>query len=95
MATYEYTARTADGEEVVGVMQADSDLAVARTLDERRLFPVRVEPKTAGRVGGRRSRKVRIRDVSVLYGQLSALLSAGVPMLRALKTLVAQSRARN
>ena len=86
MATYQYIAKTASGEEVTGAMQADSETAVVRTLDDRELFPVRVSesraPSRALRGG-----KVRIRDLSVMYGQLSDLLRAGVPMLRALETL--------
>ena len=87
MAEYRYIARTAAGEEVTGVMQADSETAVARTLDDRSLYPVRVTeavPRARGLAGGR----VRLRDVSVMYGQLSDLLAAGVPMLRALETLI-------
>ena len=86
MATYQYIAKTASGEEVTGAMQADSETAVVRTLDDRELFPVRVsESRAPSRT--LRGGKVRIRDLSVMYGQLSDLLQAGVPMLRALETL--------
>lgn len=87
MVTFQYIARTNAGEEVAGVMQADSETAVVRTLGERDLFPVSVIEQTASeRVGGGRGR-IRIRDVGVMYGQLGDLLRAGVPMLRALETL--------
>ena len=67
-------------------IQADSEGAVVRALDEKRLFPVRVKEQSAG---GRRSAvgRVRPRDVGVLYGQLADLLRADVPVLRALEIL--------
>lgn len=85
MASFQYIARKSDGQEVVGVMQADSELAVARTLDERQMFPVRITEQTQTRrsLGGR----VKLRDIGVMYGQLSDLLTAGVPLMRALDIL--------
>lgn len=86
MGTYRYSAKTASGEHVGGVMQADSELAVIRTLDERKLFPVGVveeQPQSKGLRGG----KVKLRDVGVFYGQLADLLRSGVPMLRSLEIL--------
>ena len=85
MASFQYIARNAAGEEVAGVMQADSEVAVARTLDERQLFPVRISEnaQSSGGMGGR----IRLRDIGVMYGQLGDLLSAGVPLLRALDIL--------
>ena len=87
MVTFQYIARTNAGDQLAGVMQADSETAVVRTLGERDLFPVSVvEQPAVERVSGRGGR-IRIRDVGVMYGQLGDLLRAGVPMLRALETL--------
>lgn len=87
MPNYQYIARTAGGEEVTGIMMADNELAVVRSLDERKLFPVSVtagaSSNSAFRGGG-----VRLGDMGVMYGQLSDLLKAGVPMLKSLDTLV-------
>lgn len=83
MATFEYQARTPDGQQVSGVMQADTPAAVARALDERKLFPVRVAEQKVRTVSGR----VRQRDIGIMYGQLADLLHAGVPLLRALDTI--------
>ena len=87
MGTFQYIARTAAGETVSGAIQADSEGAVVRALDEKRLFPVRVKEQAAGTPGGRRGGRVRPRDVGVLYGQLADLLRADVPVLRALEIL--------
>jgi len=66
-------------------MQADNEAGVVRTLDDRELFPVAINPAKEQKVvtGGR----VKIRELAVVYGQLADLLAAGVPMLRSLETL--------
>jgi len=90
MATYEYTAKTAGGESIAGVMEGDSEAAVLRTLDERDLYPVKVQAKTDSPAGKWRG-KVKLRHVGVMYAQLADLLRAGVPLLRALETLARAS----
>ena len=86
MASFQYIAKTSDGKEVTGVMQADTELAVVRALDEKQLFTVQVQARATVRraVGGR----IRLRDISLMYGQLADLLHAGVPLLRSLETLI-------
>ncbi|MCD6303777.1 MAG: type II secretion system F family protein [Planctomycetes bacterium] len=85
MPTFQYEARTVTGETVSGIMQADTEGAVARALDEKRLYPVRVREHRSA--AGRQGRRIRLRDVGVMYGQLADLLRAGVPLLRALDTI--------
>lgn len=87
MVNYQYIAKTAGGEEVAGVMQADNENAVVRTLDEKQLYPVRVWVPQAvqdKRGGG----KIRLRDMAALYGQLADLMKAGVPLLRSMDTII-------
>jgi len=86
LPTFEYTARDAEGQERTGVIQAESEAAVVRTLDQRALFPVRINVQLAA-ARRRRSGRIKLRHLSMMYGQLSDLLSAGVPMLRALDIL--------
>jgi general secretion pathway protein F/type IV pilus assembly protein PilC len=86
MPTYQYIAKTSAGEEVTGAMQAETEAAVVRALDEKRLFPVHVAAR-AERATGLRAGRVRPRDVGIMYGQLSDLLKADVPVLRALQIL--------
>jgi general secretion pathway protein F/type IV pilus assembly protein PilC len=87
MAIYQYVAKTAGGEEVAGVLQAESEAAAVRALDERRLFPVRVAEQKAATGGGGPIGRIRAHDVGIMYGQLSDLLAADVPALRALDIL--------
>jgi len=87
VARFEYVAKTVAGEQVAGHIQAESHAAVVRALDQRRLFPVTVTEEReegSGVLGGQR---IGAKALSVLYGQLSDLLAAGVPAMRALETL--------
>ncbi len=87
MANFQYIAKSASGQEVAGVMQADNENAVVRTLDEKQLYPVRVWVQQAvqDRRGGG---KIRLRDLAALYGQMADLLKAGVPLLRSMDTII-------
>ncbi len=91
MATtqFQYTALNEAGEKITGALEAESEAAVLRLLGERRLFPVTVRGKgvTAGKVEGRKYR-VKSRDLGLLYGQLADLLGSGVPLLRAMDSLI-------
>jgi general secretion pathway protein F len=85
MPNFHYIARSSSGQEVSGVMQADNEQAVVRSLDEQKLLPVQVsqQAQDQARLGG----KVRTLDLAVMYSQLADLLRAGVPMMRSLDTL--------
>jgi general secretion pathway protein F/type IV pilus assembly protein PilC len=85
MATYQYIARNSGGRQVTGLLNADSEGAVLTALGERDLYPVEVSEYVER--SGRFRRQVRARELAVFYGQLSDLLGAGVPLLRALETL--------
>jgi general secretion pathway protein F len=90
MMQFQYTARSESGERVAGLLEAESEGAVLRSLEEKGLFPIAVKARTAP-VKGKRgffSRRVRNRDVGVMYGQLADLIGSGVPLLRALDSLI-------
>lgn len=92
MATFTYKAKTTGGQTVTGVLTAESQQAAFRALDERALFPIQVnEGGKAARIAftGRR-KKLRLRVLSAFYSQLSDLLRAGVPVLRAIDVLARQ-----
>ena len=90
MARFEYTAVNDAGQRVKGALEADSEAAALRVLEEKSLFPVTV----AGVGGnerdddGKSKIRVRSRDVGLMYGQLADLIGSGVPMLRALDSMV-------
>lgn len=92
MTQYQYTALNEAGQRVTGALEAESEAAVLRALEERKLFPVSVYGKDAavGKTRPRR-RRVRTRDLGVTYGQLADLIGSGVPLLRALDSLIKSS----
>lgn len=89
MTQFQYTALSESGQKVTGSVEADSEAAALRLIGEKRLFPVSVVGK--GMVSGKakpKTYRVRSRDLGVMYGQLADLLGSGVPLLRALDSLV-------
>jgi len=92
MPTFSYTAKTTDGQSVRGVLSADNQSAALRMLDEKALFPVSISEGAvaSGRSLLGRPKGVKLRHLSVFYGQLADLLRAGVPLLRALDVLSRQ-----
>ncbi|HUN82384.1 MAG TPA: type II secretion system F family protein [Phycisphaerae bacterium] len=92
MPTFSYVARNSEGQTVSGMLAADNQGQVLRTLDEQRLFPVEVrEGGKASRSLGGGKRKVKTKHIAVLYSQFADLLRAGVPALRSLDVLHRQT----
>ena len=69
MNAFRYTARTEGGLKISGVMEADTEAAVLRMLEEKRLFPISVAgqggagARTPGGTTPRPRRRVKSRDV--------------------------------
>jgi general secretion pathway protein F len=93
MATFSYRARNELGKSVSGTLVAESTVAAARTLDERRLLPIEiaeVQTQQKSLLTGQTAR-IKSSKIGVIYEQLADLLNAGVPLLRALSVLSRQS----
>lgn len=89
MALFNYTAMTEAGQKVTGALEGESQSAVVRALEEKNLFPVNVWGKDASTTkDGRVKRKVKTRDLGMMYAQLADLIGSGVPLLRALDSLI-------
>ncbi|MDG2422653.1 MAG: type II secretion system F family protein [Phycisphaerales bacterium] len=88
MANWSYIARSIEGQRVTGQLQATSRDAVLADLEARQLVPVRLQEIRSRRVLARRVGSGRL---ATLFRQLSDLLRAGVPLLRAL-TLLGRTR---
>ncbi len=89
MPQFEYLARSTNGEQVAGTLQAANRQEALRTLVAQELFPVRVVERRqgwwswgTGRVPG--------KYLAAFYTQLADLLRAGVPLLRSLQILQRQ-----
>jgi len=89
VAQFQYTAVTDAGKRVSGQLEADSEAAALRLLAERSLLPVRVAAAKGGGASDEKPRyRVRTRDLGLMYGQLADLIDSGVPMMRALDSLI-------
>jgi general secretion pathway protein F/type IV pilus assembly protein PilC len=66
-------------------LEAEGEAAAVRILGERQLFPVNIASADASQS---KRRRVSSRDIGMMYGQLADLIGSGVPMLRALDSLI-------
>lgn len=89
MPQFQYTAMTEAGEKITGALEAETEAAALRLIEDRRLFPVSVKGKGAAAPDAKpRKRRVKSRDLGLMYGQLADLLGSGVPLLRAMDSLI-------
>jgi len=97
MPVYEYLALDNGGRQIKGVVDAASAVAARQKLRDSSIFPVELNetgsknrdktvPADSSLFG-----KVRSSDVSIMTRQLSTLLSAGLPLVPSLATLVSQT----
>ncbi len=84
MATFAYIARDSAGQRLEGLLESVSEQAALSDLSARGLTPVRITEHVERRGGHAR---VSVRSLAAAYRQLSDLLHAGVPLLRALNLL--------
>ncbi len=92
MARYQYTATSEDGSRTVkGTLEAPNEAAITDTLKKQGLRPLSVtaEKKASslslGKLMG--GNKVKSDDLVIFTRQLSAMVGAGVPLLRSLNSL--------
>jgi len=85
MPKFRYTALDPGGRQVSGHLEAEGEAAAVRMLGEKSLFPVDIASADASKS---RRRRVSSRDIGLMYGQLADLIGSGVPMLRALDSLI-------
>jgi general secretion pathway protein F/type IV pilus assembly protein PilC len=88
---FAYVARGSAGQETTGVFAAASEREVMALLDQRGLFPVRIQPVSAPGGGLGWGRRVKSRYLATFYSQLADLLHSGVALLRSLEVLERQS----
>lgn len=90
MNQFQYTALTDAGQRVNGLLEAESEAAVLRVLEEKHLFPLEVQSGGEAPRGNFTlfKKRVRPREVGILYGQMADLIGSGVPLMRGLDTLI-------
>jgi general secretion pathway protein F/type IV pilus assembly protein PilC len=91
MPQYVYTARTTDGQDVVGTMTAGSKRETLNALAERSLFAIRVEDAKPARRTFQFQSRIKPSLVATTLSQLADLLQNGVPLLKSLDVLASQT----
>jgi type IV pilus assembly protein PilC len=83
MPNFEYTARTATGEEQTGTIDLPSRDHVVQYLRKNRLVLVRIREAKKRRKGG----KVPTRDIVIFTRQFATMINSGLPLVQALDIL--------
>lgn len=95
MSQFAYIARTESGSRVQGRIEAESEASVLRMLEEKSLFPISVLATAGVEDPAKKAKKrLRSRDIGLMYGQLADLIGSGVPLLRALDSLIRSTASR-
>ncbi len=87
MPVFEYTARTAAGEEVTDSIDLASREEVAAHLRKNRMVLIRVREKKKGRRVGR----ISTRDIVIFTRQFATMINSGLPLVQALDILAQQT----
>jgi len=90
MLTFEYSARdTNTGEKISSTVQAQSESAAAKLLNQQGLAPIDIRMQGEKRSLLNRN-KVKTKDKVIFFRQLSTLINAGLPLVQSLRTVVDQ-----
>jgi type IV pilus assembly protein PilC len=94
--TYTYEVRDQSGKTISGTIVADSQALVLERLKEQGLVPVKVglQKKVSMKMEFNFRTKVKLKDLAIFSRQFSTMVSAGLPMLRALATLENQTSSK-
>lgn len=86
MPTFDYIARKSNGDKITGVVEAVTEAAAVKQLDDQELFPIKLAPATDTQSASS-VKRMSTRDLALFFEQLADLLKSGVPLLRSLETL--------
>src|SRR5256714_1415795 len=89
MTPFRYRAARADGGIVEGLVEASSASQASATVTDRGLFPITITPAAAAETSRRRASR---RDLAIVFQSIAALVSAGVPLERAVASSEALAR---
>jgi type IV pilus assembly protein PilC len=91
---FAYTATNRDGKTVQGVAESVDRSSLVSNLTKQGLRPlvIKLESANSGKRG--RHKKVKIKELVIFTRQLSTMISAGVPLTRALSTMQSQTESK-
>ena len=91
MASFTYDGMNRQGQNVHGEVVADNSSAAMDKLREAGIIVTDIKEKVISERKKSGGKKVSIQDVAVFARQMAAMISAGVPVTRALATLAKQT----
>lgn len=91
MASFTYDGLNRQGQSVHGEVVADNSTAAIDKLREAGVVVTDISEKVIKEKKAKGGKKVTLTDVSLFSRQMAAMLSAGVPVTRALSTLAKQT----
>ena len=100
MPQYMYTAMDSKGKEQKGKITADTEAAAVAELKQKGMFPTSVKAVVAAKKTQKAGSGfnmalgpmvIKRKELTVLTRQLAILLSAGLPLIRSLRTLEKQA----
>ncbi|MBA3017030.1 MAG: type II secretion system F family protein [Desulfobacteraceae bacterium] len=93
MPTYTYKALTADGSNVSGTVEADSQPLAAMQLDKMEYIPISISEKKGMFLDelALKLERVKIDDLIFFTRQLYTVIKAGIPLLAGIKALEQQT----
>lgn len=94
MAKFTYTATNKEGRTVQGIADATDRSSLIATLNKQDLHPVIIKLAGGGSSKKKRSKKVKLKELVIFTRQLSTMISAGVPLTRALSTMQSQTESK-
>ncbi|MCH2174492.1 MAG: type II secretion system F family protein [Lentisphaeria bacterium] len=100
MPVYNYTAMDAQGKEKKGRIEAENETEAGQKLRDDNLHPTSIVPAKAGKKKKKNkgpgivigTPKLKTKQVTQFTRQLATLLDAGLPLVRALRTLERQAK---
>ncbi len=90
MATFTYKARTHDGALVKGELEGSNEPAIVRELQSQGVFPVDVREQSRTSIANIIARKrirISLDDKILFIRQLESLITAGIPIATALRSI--------
>lgn len=105
MAVFEYKALNSKGKKISGIIDAESASAAKYRLRQKNIFPTdlnKIESDSATKVQKQKPffsgfglfPKINSSELSMVTRQMSTLLSAGFPIVKAIATLIPQTRSK-
>ena len=102
MAKFQYVAMDTGGKEKKGIIEAETEQDAVNALKQQQLFPTSIiaakttNPNQTSAKGGKGMGfgmpKIPRKDLTTMTRQLATLLEAGLPLVRAMRTLQRQAR---